>query len=67
MENCQRSYYEVRVNGKVTSTMSFIDCQDEELAFKLLYSINACGATWSSNNFNGMKPATFFTAIIWTP
>jgi hypothetical protein len=37
-ENCQRFYYEIRVNGQVTSPISFIDCQYEEPKFRLLYS-----------------------------
>jgi hypothetical protein len=37
-ENCQRFYYEVRVNGQVTSPTSFIDCQHEVPKFRLLYS-----------------------------
>ncbi len=38
IENCERFYYEVRVNGQVTSPVSFIDCQIEDPTFKLLYS-----------------------------
>jgi hypothetical protein len=37
-ENCQRFYYEIRVNGQVTSPISFIDCRNEEPKFRLLYS-----------------------------
>ena len=38
VENCQRFYYEIRVNDQVTSPISFIDCRDEAPRFKLLYS-----------------------------
>ena len=38
MENCQRFYYEVRVNGQRTVPISFIDCQSEEPSFNLLHS-----------------------------
>ena len=37
-ENCQKFFYEVRVNGDVTSPPSFIDCQYEEPTFTLIYS-----------------------------
>jgi hypothetical protein len=38
MENCQRFYYEVRVNGQPTVPISFIDCQSEKPIFNLLHS-----------------------------
>ena len=38
MENCQRFYYEVRVNGQATVPLWFIDCQSEEPSFDLLPS-----------------------------
>lgn len=37
-ENCQKFFYEIRVNGNVTSPPSFIDCQYEEPTFTLIYS-----------------------------
>jgi hypothetical protein len=38
IENCQPLYYEVRVDGRVVSPLTFIDCKYREPTFRLLYS-----------------------------
>ncbi|HET6892445.1 MAG TPA: hypothetical protein VFH31_15185 [Pyrinomonadaceae bacterium] len=38
IENCQRFFYEVSVNGQIISPQSFIDCYDKDPTFKLVYS-----------------------------